>query len=174
MATAVLNPPVEHTLAPTPRQIDEIVGHYHQMLDEAELADERLQECKDSLIALVYRFGIVPAGAEQSVRLEGAINILTVTEGSSVEVKDDAVGKLKAAMEANKHDELFDRLFTPRTKYKLQKNAANQLRIAKLPQRLVKTFTDLYARCFDVKKKSPSLRIERLDAKPASRKKGKR
>jgi len=158
---------------PTPTQIDEIVDHFHNIRDEWELADERYEECKDSVIALVQRFGIVPAGAEQSLRLEGRVNILTVTTGNTSTVKEEAVVDLKSAMRVHKKLPLFEMMFAERTKYELRKDASVHLRTATLSKRLVKLFTDLYARCTDVKKKSPSLKIERIDAakpKKAARK----
>lgn len=154
---------------PTPHQIDEIVEHYKQMLDEVELAEERYVECKDSLIALTQRFGSVPAGAEQSVRLEGRVNVLTVTTGNSTSLKDAAVVDLFNAMKANKHVALFYLMFSERMKYEQRKDAAIHLRTAVLPKRLIKLFTDLYARCTETRKKSPSLRIERIDAKLAKK-----
>jgi hypothetical protein len=159
---------------PTPRQIDEIVEHFEQIRDEAELADERYIECKDALIALVKRFGIVPPGAESSVRIQGILTSVTVTTGTTIAIKEDAVGELKGAMEANERSDLFALLFSTRTKYELQKDAATQLRIANIPQRLVKKFTELYARCFDVKKKAPSLKVERLADKPAKKSRAKK
>jgi hypothetical protein len=175
MATATMPLQEKYSIPPTPRQIDEFVDLFERRSSESALANANLQECKDELIALVQRFGTVPAGAEQSLRLEGAVTVLTITTGSTVAVKTDAVNELKAAMDVNGRGELFPLLFATRSKYELQEDAATRLRTAKLPQRLVKLFTNLYSRCFDVKKKSPSLRIERLDtakaAKP-NRKKG--
>jgi hypothetical protein len=164
----------QYTIPPTPKQIDELVAYYERAFIIASSADEELEECKQELVALVQRFGSVPAGAEQSLRLQGAVTILTVTTGSSIAVKDAEVGELKGAMGANDQEELFARMFGTRTKYELLKGAENHLRIAQLPQRLVKKFTALYARCFDVKKKSPSLKIERLTDKPAKKPRAKK
>ncbi|MBN9614218.1 MAG: hypothetical protein BGO25_05715 [Acidobacteriales bacterium 59-55] len=159
--------------APTPREIDALVETFEKVRDKAELADEAYQNASLELIDLVNTFGFVPAGAESSVRLQGAITVLTVTTGSSVTVKDSEVGKLKGAMDANKLGDLFSRMFTAHSKYKLVKGAATQLHVAQLPQRLADKLTQLYARCFDVKTKSPSLKIDRLaDAKKPRAKKG--
>jgi len=158
---------------PTPKQIDEIVEHFEQVRDEAELCDERYSEAKDAMIALVQRFGIVPKGAESSLRLEGVVTILTVTTGNTITVREDAVHALKGAMHANERKHLFASMFRERAKFELMKDAELHLRLAKLPKRLVDKFTKLYARCFDVKKKSPSLKVERLsDKKPAAKKGG--
>ena len=159
---------------PTPRQIDEMVELFEAIRDSAEQADERYEDAKQELIALVQRFGSVPAGAEHSLRLQGHVTTTTVTTGNTIAVKEDAVMELWAAMSVNQQNELFDKIFSRRIRHELRKDAENQLRIADLPQRLVKLFTSLYARCFEVKKKSPSLKVERLDgAKPAKKKAGK-
>lgn len=158
---------------PTPRQIDEIVELFESIRDEAELADERYEQTKSELIALVQRFGSVPVGAEHSLRLQGQLTTTTVTTGNTITVKEDAVTELFSAMLANKRNDLFESMFARRTRHELRKDAENQLRIADLPQRLVKLFTSLYARCFEVKKKSPSLKVERLHkAKPTAKKGG--
>jgi hypothetical protein len=155
---------------PSPAQVDEIVSHFEQLRDESELADERYDECRDALIALVHRFGIVPVGAEQSLRLQGQLTIITVTIGNTTTIQEDAVTDLKVAMVANGKQDLFNQMFGVRTKHELLKDAAIALRTASLPKRLAKLFTDLYGRCTDVKKKSPSLKIERLDLNKAAKK----
>ncbi len=164
----------QNPIHPTPRQIDEMVELFEQVRDEAEHYDELYESAKDELIALVQRFGTVPTGAEHSLRLQGQVTTTTVTTGNTITVKEDAVIELWAAMSCNQRIELFEKMFTRRTRHELRKDAENQLRIADLPQRLVKLFTSLYARCFEVKKKSPSLKVERLEgAKPAKKKAGK-
>lgn len=165
----------EYCIPPTPKQIDDLVERYERARDIAELADEDFENAKLEMIGLVQRFGSVPSGAESSLRLQGAMTTLTVTTGTTIAVKDEAVGELKGAMEANGHDGVFRQMFGTRTKYELLKGAEKHLRAASLPQRLVKKFTALYVRCFDVKKKSPSLKIERLDAaKPAKKPRAKK
>jgi len=159
---------------PTPRQIDELVELFEAARNEAELADERCTQHKDVVIALVKRFGVVPQGAESSLRLEGKLTILTVTTGSTSTVKNDAVRKLWRAMDVNKNLGLFEKMFTARVKYSQRKGAAVELRVAKLSQRLADKFTTLYNACFAVTTKSPSLKVERLgDKKPAAKKAGK-
>lgn len=155
---------------PTAREIDALVETFEEVRDRAELADEAYENAKAELIEIVQQFGTVPAGAESSLRLQGMRTFVTVTTGNTIAVKEDAVGELKGAMAANNHGGLFVQMFGTRTKHELLKGAENTLRIAKLPQRLVKKYTELYARCFDVKKKSPSLKAERIDAaKPAKK-----
>jgi hypothetical protein len=155
---------------PTPHQLDAMVETFEDIRDRAELADELYEDAKRELIELIQQFGTVPAGAESSLRLQGQRTFITVTTGTTIAIKEDAVVTLEGAMEANDHAGLFDSMFGTRTKHELLKGAENTLRTAKLPKRLVKKYTELYARCFDVKKKSPSLKVERIDAaKPAKK-----
>jgi hypothetical protein len=157
---------------PTPRQIDELVELFEAARDEAELADERYTQHKNVVIALVQRFGIVPKGAESSLRLEGQLTILTVTTGNSSTLKDEGVSKLQRAMQVNKQLGLFEKMFHARVKYSQRKGAAVELRVAKLSQRLADKFTTLYNACFAVTAKSPSLKVERLGDKKVAAKKG--
>jgi hypothetical protein len=155
---------------PTAKQIDVLVELFEASREEADLATERFNQHKDTVIALVQRFGIVPKGAESSLRLEGVVTILTVTTGNTIAIKEDAVHELKGAMEANGRKHLFASMFGERVKFELLKGAEEALRLAKLNKRLIDKFNKLYARCFDVKKKSPSLKVERLgDKKPAKK-----
>ncbi len=159
---------------PTPREIDVLVECFEEVRDKVELADEDFENAKLELIQLVQQFGAVPAKAESSVRLEGALTFATVTTASTMTLKDDRVATLKSAMEANGHEAIFEEMFSERTKYALNKGAAIKLKAAKLSQRLSEKYTRLYALCFDVKKKSPSLTVDRFEdvEKKASKKGG--
>lgn len=160
----------EEPKPPTPREIDALVEAFEEVRDRVELADELYENKKAELIEIVQQFGNVPAGAESSLRLEGQVTILTVTTGSTIAVKDDAVLKLKRAMDANKHEALFTQMYNIHTKYKLRKGAEKVLRVAKIPVRLFEKYTKLYVRCHDVNKKAPSLKVEHInDAKPAKK-----
>lgn len=153
---------------PTLDEIDDMVTVFEELRDQAEIADELYDNARLRLLDLVLEWGDVPAKAEHSRRLIGKLTISTVTTGNTVEVKEIAVEELHKAMAANGHLGLFAEMFaTKPVKWQLLKDAEVALRTAKLPKRLVKTFTALYARCFDVRKKSPSLKVERIKVKPA-------
>lgn len=176
MSTATMpKPAASEKLRPTLEEIDDMVTVFEQIRDEAEMADEEYQNIRLRLLELVLAWGDVPAHAEQSRRLIGKLTIATATTGNTVEIKDGAVNELHKAMVANGHGPLFQLMFSPNYKWKLVKDAEVALRTAKLPKRLIKTFTALYARCFNVKHKSPSLKVERIavaEAKKAAKKKG--
>jgi len=176
MSTATMpKPAASEKLRPTLEEIDDMVTVFEQVRDAAELADEDYNNARLRLLDLVLEWGDVPAHAEQSRRLIGKLTTATVTTGNVVEIKDGAVDELHKAMVANAQGPLFQQMFTPNFKWKLVKDAEVSLRTAKLSKRLVKTFTALYARCFDVRKKSPSLKVERIattEAKKAAKKKG--
>jgi hypothetical protein len=158
---------------PSPRDVDALVECFEEVRDKAELADEDFENAKLELIELVKQFGSVPPKAESSVRLEGALTFATITTRSTMTLKDDEVSTLKGAMSANGHEAIFEKMFTERTKYQLQKGATIKLRAAKLNKRLTEKYTKLYALCFDVKKNSPSLTVERFEnVQPKRGKKG--
>src|ERR1700733_4183066 len=164
MSTATMSAPAasDH-LRPTLEEIDDMVTVFEQLRDDAEIADELYQNAKLRLIDLVLGWGDVPAKAEHSRRLIGRLTTSTVTLGNTIEIKEHAVDELNKAMLANGHGVLFTQMFaTKPVKWQLLKDAEDALRSTKLPKRLVKTFTALYARCFDVRQKSPSLKVERV------------
>ena len=161
-------------IRPTAAQIDTEVAEYEQALACFDTAKETLQQHKDRLIRLVQAHGEVPAGAEKSMRLRGQLTELTVTTGDSITLKDSAVHTLEAAMEANGWRDLFARMFSRRTEYDLVKGAENQLRVASLPARLAGKFSLMFVACFDVKTKSPSLKVTRLADQPTKKTRAKK
>lgn len=159
---------------PTPQQIDAMVTGYEQALACLDAQKKVADEYKRQLVQAAQRFGEVPAGAEKSHRLLGQLTEITITEGSTVALKDAAIKNLEEAMDANGWSGLFDRMFRARTKYDRKKGAANELRIAELPARLASKFSMMFAACFDVKTKDPSLKITRLADKPVRKPRAKK
>jgi hypothetical protein len=151
---------------PTPAQIDTIVAAYEQAEACFDAAKATLDTHKKRLIALALGYGDVPAGAEKSTRLLGQLTEITVTQGSTIALKDSAVAALEAALNANDCESVFGRLFSAVTKYKLVKGADKALRTAGLPQRLADKVMRMYGACFDVKTNAPSLKITRLAEQP--------
>lgn len=175
MSTAtMLTPAASDKLRPTLEEIDDMVTVFEQLRDEAELADDAYENAKLRLIDLVMDWGDVPAKAEHSRRLIGRLTTSTVTLGNTIEIKENSVEDLSKAMFSNGYGVLFTEMFaTKPVKWQLLKNAEVALRTAKLPKRLVKIFTALYARCFDVRQKSPSLKVARIKPAKAVKKGGK-
>jgi hypothetical protein len=174
MSTATM--PAPQQLRPSLEEIDDMVTVFEQLRDDAEIADELYENAKLRLIDLVLEWGDVPAKAEQSRRLIGRLTVSTVTIGNTVEIKKSAVEELQQAMAANRRGQLFTQMFaTKPVKWQLLKNAGVALHTAKLPKRLIEKFTTLYARCFDVRKNSPSLKVTRIkvEAAKAAKKGGK-
>lgn len=133
------------------------------------VAQNTVDAYEDRLVLLVQAYGEVPAGAEKSKRLAGQLTELTVTTGSTISLKQAAVGTLQSALYANGQGPLFGQLFAQQVKYELVKGAATALRIADLPKRLAEKVLRMFAACFDVKTKSPSLKVKRLADKPAKK-----
>jgi hypothetical protein len=170
MSTVTMPVPVAtEKLRPTLEEIDDMVTVFLKLKAQAEIADVAYDKARLRLLDLVLGWGDVPAHAEHSRRLIGKLTIATATTGNTVEVKEGAVEELHKAMTANEHKALFVQMFSPKVKWQLVKDAAVALRTAKLPKRLVKTYTALYARCFDVKQKAPSLKVERVKVSAAKK-----
>ena len=124
---------------------------------------------------MVTKFGIVPPYAEKSIRLTGGIAELTVTRADTVTIDDGRVRDLRNALYANKREALFHILFGVREKFELLKGAAETLKAAGLPKRLYARVMNMFARCFDVKTKQPSLKVEIADpTKPPRKPRGKK
>jgi hypothetical protein len=155
---------------PSLEEIDGWITSYEAIEARAELADQMLKDEQAWLIYLAKTFGAVPAGAESSMRIEGRITEATATWGNTTSQKDEAVRDFRNACVANKRADLFVAMFEEHAEYTHKKGAAEQLRIARLSERLFVKLTNLYNACFSTKKKAPSVRVKRIaPPKPAKK-----
>jgi hypothetical protein len=155
---------------PTPATIDILVAEYETAEACLDAAQKTFDAHQVKLLNLVQAYGAVPAGAEKSRRLEGQRTVLTVTTGSSLTLKQDAVVTLRDALNVNGQGALFFVLFREEKKFELLKGAETELRTANLPQRLADRVMRMFAGCFDIKVKSPSLKVKRLADNPPAKK----
>jgi hypothetical protein len=118
-------------------------------------------ELRDKLKEQVQVFGSTPPRAEKSKRLTGNVYQFTLSQGSSTEIKDAEVLRIKEACKP----EIFEKLFHEETAYKLAKGALDFL-AGTLPEAAPRNLRQLFARAFSVKPKapSPSLTIKKLEA----------
>jgi hypothetical protein len=163
----------DETLRPTPETIDHLAARWQQAKDELTATKAAFESIEQEGIDMVTRFGVVPPYAEKSIRLSGATAELTVTRADSITLDEPRVGDLRNALYANNREALFHTLFGMRTKYELLEGAAGAVKGAKLPKRLATRVMNMFARCFDVKSKKPSLKVVIADpAKPAKKQRG--
>lgn len=146
----------------TPSAVDALCVDFNEKKAAADVAGEAMRASKAALIDHVQRLGYVPAGADKSVRLDGAEFVATVTTSSTVEIEDGSVVELQLALSAQKKPGIFRKMFDRRVKYSLRKDAAEILKAAtvKLPESSQKSLAQLFASCFSVSSKAPSLSVE--------------
>jgi hypothetical protein len=147
---------------PTPDQIDELAVRYAKALADVAAADVIFDKIESEAIALVQKHGVVPPNAEASRRLEGRISEFTVTTGNSVTIDEARVQDLKGALDANGFIAIFPNLFQERTRHELVKGADVAIVAAGMPKRLTEKVLAMFGRCFDAKKKSPSLKVKTI------------
>lgn len=162
------------TDCPVAHEIDILAENYSAAKAQKKVRDEEFKSMEDELVEMVTRFGMVPPHAEASRRLQGRTTILTVTRGNTVAVNEDRVTELRDALAANQRGDLFHRIFAVRTKHELQKDADTVLRSESMSKRLGERVLSLFGRCFTVKRKAPSLKVESLKPKTDAKKKAAR
>lgn len=132
-------------------------------LDQAAVRLEELRgECetlRSNLLSQVEEFGFTPPRAEKSKRLVGTLYELTVSRGSTTELKDAEVERIRQVCPGV----LFDRLFRTITKFKLA-DTATQTLASKLPEGAPRNLRLMFSRAVETKETAPRLRIEKTVA----------
>jgi hypothetical protein len=162
--SALINTPEVQPTRPSPEEIDVLVAGYLKAKVALELAHKQFTEIEEQCIKLVSNYGVVPPKAENSRRLEGKTTELTVTTGNTITIDEARVQDLKAALGANGFQALFPILFQERIRHELTKGADLAIVAAGMPKRLTEKVQALFGRCFDAKKKKPSLKVKELVA----------
>ncbi len=145
-----------------PKEFDDLARQYVALEEKADAADAEARRMKALVMEAVQKHGLVPPHAEQSRRLCGGEYVGTVTGGTTVEINDATVQELEIVLSRAKRSEIFPLLFARRVEYTLVKGAEHVIKQAKIPKRWRDHAAQLYAQCFNVKGKTPSLKIETL------------
>ena len=124
-------------------------------LEEIGLEEEELRA---KLLEQVEQFGSIPARAEKSRRLLAEGYQFTVTHGSTTDVKDAEVERIRQACPTA----LFERLFRTVTKYKLTDGATLVL-AGRLPADAPRNLRVMFHRAVETKDTAPRLRIEKVE-----------
>lgn len=169
MAALVSTPEV--TPRPTGAEIDALADRYTAAKKAAADADAAFEKVEKEAIDIVTRFGVVPPKAESSRRLEGILSELTMTTGNTVTIDETRVQDLKAALVANKYEVIFPNLFQERVRHELMKGADEAIIAAGLTKRTTEKLQALFGRCFDAKKKKPSLKVKKITVQKVKRSK---
>ena len=149
---------------PTPEQIDELAVAYLEAVLVISAGKMSQDTKKQNFIKLLKKYGIVPEGAEKSMRLEGNVYVVTASFGTSSSVREKIVEKIKEQLTYEHRGPLFDELFVEKTSYVVA--PAARARLAKLGKSPAdKKLRRLFAQVMDTKPKEPSLKVESKDGK---------
>jgi hypothetical protein len=159
-------------LPPTPDEIDSAILFYKNAKACFAAAKKTMEAEQETLVKLVDKYGHRPAGAEQSIRMAGRRNTVTITRGTTVTVDEQAVEVLDnylgpLLIGASR---IFDRLFAKQTTHKLLKGASEFLKEVDFPQRTEEKILSLFGRCIDVKTNAPSVKVKVIKAEKPARK----
>lgn len=136
----------------SPDALDELCARRESLKAE-------LEAINDTLKGQVEEHGFTPAGAEKSKRLAGKKYQATVTYGTSTEVRDAQVETIEKACPRD----LFAKLFSKVTKYKLQ-SGASLLLAGTLPSGSPPNLRKMFSAAVVLKQREPSLSIKALEA----------
>jgi len=120
----------------------------------AEL-DQEADDLREELKRQVDEFGFTPARAEKSKRLVGDKFQFTLTQGTTTEVKDAEVERIKDACPVD----IFAKLFKQVTRYKLS-NGATAFLAGILPEHAPRNLRQMFSRAVETTTTAPRLRIE--------------
>lgn len=157
--------------APTVDTIDTCIADYESAERLFRAAQETRDAAKEAMIALVQAHGSPVPNAEQSKRLVGRRNTATITAGTVVTVNEDAVRELLQFCNGKALTvPVFRKMFATETKHKLLDGARNVLASLALPRRTHEKLQSLFGRCFDIKPKSPALKVVTIQPEKPARK----
>lgn len=149
------------TLPPT---IDEHALEYLELKAKVELAKAVLDEKKKELVKLCRKNGIVPDGAEKSLRLDGDTYQITASFGTSSSIDETVVTSIRAELVAEGAPRLFGNLFHERSSHVVAPTAPAIL------AKCSKKVKALFARVMTTTPKEPSLKVEKREAKKGGKK----
>ena len=162
-------PPITKTTTLTPVEIDALISDFESAQRLLKAAKDTHDAVKDRLINLVEERGHSYAGAEQSLRLEGRHNFATVTTGKQTTIFEPAVIELRNYL-GELGGDIFEHLFAAQTRHTLVESGRDVLRRLQLPKRTDEKVMALYGKCYDVKPKSPTLKIDTIQPEKPARK----
>ena len=137
----------------SPAEMDKIGKRLEDIAAEEETLRAEMKEQID-------HFGFTPARAEKSKRVAGDLYQFTLSSGSTTEVKDAEVEKIRAVCPK----EFFEKLFRVVTKFKLADGAGLAL-ADKLPAKVPPKIRQMFSRAVETKETAARLRIELLAKK---------
>jgi hypothetical protein len=155
----------EMVKAPTPAQIDALIGEYAEAQQAAiamktaqQVAQEAADRIKVRLVEWVETFG--RKHTEKSKRLDGIHNKATTTTAVTTTTDPQAIDTLHQYLEKQELVELEGALFQKHVTYTLVASPREVLAKVSLAGRIRAKLTALVDHCFRTTTKAPSLKIE--------------
>jgi len=169
----------------TAEQIDDLCIEFDNACIHLEEAQRVHSAAKGDLLAAVQAQGHIAPRADKTTRLEGVLYVADSTVGSTVDIDEAAVGELRSELSRMKKPSLFATLFDRKVKHQLRKDAGDTLglKIGGMADEIQTHVLGIFARCFAVNSKAPSLSVslasalqekERLGAERAAKKSAKK
>jgi hypothetical protein len=143
--------------APSAADIDREAQMYLSLATLIAVDKGTLKKRKESLVKLARKFGIVPPGAEKSLRLIGDTYQATATFGTSSSIDEAVVEQIRIELALlGKPANVFGDLFRQETSHIVAPTAPAA--VEKLPKKI----RALFAKVMTTKPKEPSLTVEKL------------
>jgi hypothetical protein len=145
----------------TKEEIDDLCIEFDNRCIDLEDAQRAHSAAKGDLLAAVQAQGHIAPRADKTTRLEGVLYVADSTVGSTVDIDEAAVGELRSELSRLKKPSLFATLFDRKVKHQLRKDAGDTLRlkIGGMADEVQKRLLGIFARCFAVNSKAPTLSV---------------
>ena len=148
--------------SPSADKIDELCKSYHDLKDASDKAAKVLSKAKGELLPVIDGFGFTAPHAEKTIRLEGFKWVADATRSSTVDINEASIATLQSELSRMGKPKTFGKLFQRSVKHGLKKDAADQLKsdIHGMKEEDRIYLLSLFAGCFSVGQKAPSVTVE--------------
>ncbi len=161
----------------------EDIDHLARMCDNAKYLGELVsaldKRCKDHAVTLTKKHGLPKPGTKTAWELAGVRNTLTVSVGTSTEIKEDEIAAMQKYLDQADHHStitLFGKLFTRRVTHQIAEGATEALQDAFtcMPKAIRARIERMWSRCFKRDDKAPSLKVKIGRPAPAKKSRAKK
>jgi hypothetical protein len=144
--------------------VDQQAKELLALKDELETAKLAVETKEEELLKWLKKEGVIPTGAEKSLRLEGNTYIITASFGISTSIVEDVVDEIQEQLSDDCQPRLFAGLFQKQTSHIVAPTAPTVL------ENCSKKVRALFARVLSHKPKKASVTVKKK-AKGAKAKK---
>jgi hypothetical protein len=150
----------------TAAEIDDLCIAFDNTCIRLEDAQREHSSAKGALLAAVQAQGHIAPRADKTTRLQGEMYVADSTTGSTIDIDEAAVAELRSELSRLKKPSLFANIFDRKVKHTLLKDAGDLLRlkIGGMADDLQTRLLGIFARCFKVNSKAPTLSVNLISA----------